>query len=151
MSASSEWRQVERQLADLDLDVSDVLKPKELQRLFLEVRGELAAEQVYHCPSRNYFGCVCWGFARWQENRSGQPILWLARPLESWGLPNNRHACLHPHTGHTTGNSFETGTMLQGFKALLESALDITARTSWPLAKRQVRIHIHGCSTGFSW
>lgn len=70
MSASSEWRQVERQLADLDLDVSDVLEPKELQRLFLEVRGELAAEQ--------------------------------------------------------------------GFKALLESAPDITARTSWPLAKRQI-------------
>jgi hypothetical protein len=41
--------------------------------------------------------------------------------------------------------------MLQGFKALLESAPDITARTSWPLAKRQVRIHIHGCSTELSW
>ena len=58
MSASSEWRQVERQLADLDLDVSDVLEPKELQRLFLEVRGELAAEQVCHRPSRDYPGCL---------------------------------------------------------------------------------------------
>ena len=53
MSASSEWRQVERQLVDLDLDVSDVLEPKELQRLFLEVHGELAAEQVCHHPSRD--------------------------------------------------------------------------------------------------
>jgi hypothetical protein len=42
---------VDRQLAGLDLDVSDVLEPKELQRLFLEVRGELVAEQVCHCPS----------------------------------------------------------------------------------------------------
>ncbi len=42
---------MDRQLAGLDLDVSDVLEPKELQRLFLEVRGELVAEQVCHCPS----------------------------------------------------------------------------------------------------
>jgi len=70
MRAQTEWRGVEKQLRDLDLDVSDVLGQKERQRLFLEVRGELAAEQ--------------------------------------------------------------------GFKALLESAADISASTSWPLAKRQV-------------
>lgn len=70
MGPGTEWRQVERQLADLDLDVSAVLQQKDRQRLFLELRGELAAEQ--------------------------------------------------------------------GFKALLEGAQDITAATSWPLAKRQV-------------
>ena len=70
MSARTEWRQVEEQLRDLDMDVSGALEQKERQRLFLEVRGELAAEQ--------------------------------------------------------------------GFKALLESAPDISAATSWPLAKRQV-------------
>ena len=70
MSARTEWRQVEKQLRDLDMDVSSGPEQKERQRLFLEVRGELAAEQ--------------------------------------------------------------------GFKTLLESAPDISAATSWPLAKRQV-------------
>ena len=71
MSASTEWRQIERQLRDLDPDVPGALDQRERQRLFLEVRGELGTEQ--------------------------------------------------------------------GFKALLESALEISAATSWPLAKRHVR------------
>ena len=75
MSAGTEWRAVEKQLRDLDMDTSGVLEQKERQRLFLEVRGELAAEQ--------------------------------------------------------------------GFKTLLESAPEISAGTSWPLAKRQVCISLH--------
>ncbi len=74
MSASTEWRAVEKQLRDLDMDSAGVLEQKERQRLFLEVRGELAAEQ--------------------------------------------------------------------GFKTLLESAPEISASTSWPLAKRQVCISL---------
>ena len=107
MSASSEWRQVERQLADLDLDVSDVLEPKELQRLFLEVRGELAAEQVCHRPSRDYPGCLLGICKIAKKIAPGSPFCGLQDLLESWGLPNNLHACLHPHTGRTTGDSLE--------------------------------------------
>ena len=71
MSAGTEWRAVEKQLHNLDIDAAGALGQQERQRLFLEVRGELAAEQ--------------------------------------------------------------------GFKTLLESAPDVSAGTSWPLAKRQVR------------
>ena len=80
MSASSEWRQVERQLADLDLDVSDVLEPKELQRLFLEVRGELAAEQVDHCPSQDCPGCLL-GICKIASKLLLAARLWLTRTL----------------------------------------------------------------------
>ena len=71
MVASTEWRQVQKQLSDVGFEASDALGLKERQRLFLEVRGELGAEQA--------------------------------------------------------------------FKALLEATPGITANTSWPLAKRQVR------------
>lgn len=81
MSAGTEWRAVERQLRDLGMDAPGALEPKERQRLFLEVRGELAAEQ--------------------------------------------------------------------GFKTLLESASDISAGTSWPLAKRQV--WTFACTEISSW
>ena len=69
--ASTEWRQVQSQLGDVGCEACDILGLKEQQRLFLEVRSELSAEQA--------------------------------------------------------------------FKALLEAAPGITANTSWPLAKRQVR------------
>ena len=144
MSASSEWRQVERQLVDLDLDVSEVLEAKELQRLFLEVRGELAAEQVCHHPCRDCPGCLMW-ICKIERVLLWEAISWLARPLEIWGLSANLHARCSLMKACTTGNSCELSCVLQGFKALLESAPDITARTSWPLAKRQVRIDIHGC------
>ena len=75
MSAGTEWRALEKQLRDLDMDTSGALEQKERQRLFLEVRGELAAEQ--------------------------------------------------------------------GFKSLLESAPEISAGTSWPLAKRQVCTNLY--------
>ena len=46
--ASTEWRQVQKQLSDVGFEASDdVLGLKELQRLFLEVRGELGAEQAF--------------------------------------------------------------------------------------------------------
>ncbi len=46
--ATTEWRQVQKQLSDIGFEASDdVLGLKERQRLFLEVRGELGAEQAF--------------------------------------------------------------------------------------------------------
>ncbi len=48
IAATTEWRQVQKQLSDVGFEAcDDVLGLKERQRLFLEVRGELGAEQAF--------------------------------------------------------------------------------------------------------
>lgn len=48
MSAQAEWRQIRRQLEDLEGGApSPLLGAEEQQHLFLEVRGELRAEQGF--------------------------------------------------------------------------------------------------------
>jgi hypothetical protein len=101
MSAGSEWRQVERQLVDLDLDVSDVLEPKELQRLFLEVRGELAAEQVCHHPCRDCPGCLM-GLCK-IANLHWEAQFVACKTFGDLGIVGKSACTLQPHTGLHNG------------------------------------------------